>query len=825
MSPIEDVLARLEGVKRSGKGWSARCPAHDDRKASLSIAEGDDGRVLLRCHAGCTLEQILEALGMSVHELFPSQSNGISRAVNRDAATSGQLFSLPDDAIWHLRQQQRLNRPPDAIWEYRDRDGRPVGFVVRWNTPDGKLVRPISRRGSRWAIGAMEPPRPLFNLPKLAAAKRVVVVEGEKCADAAESLGFTAATSAGGASAAHLTDWSPLAGKEVWVIPDNDAAGHKYAETVASLLVKLSPPARVKIVELPGLSEGSDIADWVEQHDAIESVELRQRIEALAQAAEPWESEPESEADPLPTYKPFPVDVLPEPIRSLVNAGAEALGCDPAYVALPALVVAAAAIGNTRRLRLKRSWTVPAVLWGAIVGESGTLKTPALKLVMRPLVRLQAQAFQEYKRECVKYRTEHHRWEKSVEAWRKGGCQGEMPAEPEPPRCWRAFTSDATIEALAALLLENSRGILLISDELAGWIGRFDKYAKNRKSSEESQWLSMYSALPLTVDRKTAMPRTIFVPHAAVSIIGGIQPRVLSRSLTPDHRDSGLAARLLFAFPPRQPKSWREADLAEEVEERFERAIKRLYELEMESDAEGQPQPKLVHLSAEAKAVWIRFFEEHAVALAKQEGELAAAYSKLEETPARLALIFHLLRWADGDVLDPWNVDARSMQAAVTVTDWFKSEAERVYGLFEETPDEERLRRLADWIAARGGTVTIREVQRGVKALRHPGAAESALDELVKLGLGVWEMQQANRGRPACRFRLHRPVPASKTVDTIRLGHENRRDVSPGKTDICDGSGGNSLTADRNGTAAMHSPSTDCDRGGEETQAEDSMIF
>jgi hypothetical protein len=774
MSPVEEVLSRLEGVRRCGNGWIARCPAHDDRRASLSISEGSDGRVLIHCHAGCPLEKILEALRMSARDLFPSQSNGSPRPAHRngkaDGKPDGSLFDLSDDAIRALRQQLRLDRPPDFIWEYHDREGRPVGFTIRWDQPEGKIVRPIARRGSKWVIGAMESPRPLFNLPKLAAAERVLIVEGEKCVDAAESLGFIATTSAGGASAAQLTDWNPLAGKEVWILPDADDAGRRYAEQVADILAKLSPPARVRIVELPGLPEGGDLADWLESRDAIEPEALRQEIEALAQAAEPWGSDPEAEADPPPLYRPFPVDALPEPLRSLVTAGAESLGCDPVYVALPALVIAAAAIGNSRRLKLKRSWTVPSVLWGAIVGESGTLKSPALKLVMRPLVRLQSQAYQEYQAKVREYKAETHRWDRAVKAWEKAGCQGDMPAEPEPPRCWRAFTSDVTVEALAVLLLENPRGLLLTCDELAGWIGRFDRYSKNKRASDESQWLSMYSALSLTVDRKTAIPRTIFVPHAAVSIIGGIQPKILIRSLTPEHRDSGLAARLLFAFPPRVPKSWREADIDEEIENRFEAAIKRLYELEMEADAEGQPQPKLVHLSAKAKALWVEFFESHAIELAKQEGELAAAYAKLEEIPARLALIFHLLRWADGNVLDPWNVDAESMRAAIAVAEWFRNEADRIYRLFEETPDNERLRKLADWIAARGGTATVREVQRGIRAFRSREAAETALGELVEAGLGIWEMSQQDRGRPVRCFRLKRPATVSKGGDTIRGG-------------------------------------------------------
>ena len=70
---IDTILNQLDGVKKNGKGFTARCPAHDDRSPSLSISEGDDGRVLLHCFAGCTVDQVCESLGMGLNELFPDQ--------------------------------------------------------------------------------------------------------------------------------------------------------------------------------------------------------------------------------------------------------------------------------------------------------------------------------------------------------------------------------------------------------------------------------------------------------------------------------------------------------------------------------------------------------------------------------------------------------------------------------------------------------------------------------------------------------------------------------------------------------------------------------
>ncbi len=71
-TPIERLLAKLPDARKAGKGWSARCPAHEDRRASLSVAEGDDGRALVRCHAGCTAYAICAAVGLRVADLMPT---------------------------------------------------------------------------------------------------------------------------------------------------------------------------------------------------------------------------------------------------------------------------------------------------------------------------------------------------------------------------------------------------------------------------------------------------------------------------------------------------------------------------------------------------------------------------------------------------------------------------------------------------------------------------------------------------------------------------------------------------------------------------------
>lgn len=762
MTSLEILLAKMTGAKQAGNGWSACCPVHDDRHASLSIAQGNDGTALVKCHAGCDTAAILAAVGMKLADLFPAKA-GPTPTRNGKPASGGRTFATAKDAVTEL---ERRHGKRSALWTYPNAQGEPVGVVVRWDGPNGKDIRPVARHANGWRIGAMPDLRPLYGLPDLSSAACVVVCEGEKAADAARALGFIATTSAGGSQAAGKTDWRPLAGKEVWIIPDNDPPGRKYAEIVAGILAKLTPAPTVWVVALPDLPDGGDIVDWIDAHsDAAEPDAMHAEIEMLAQMVGPWLP---GEADDL-AFHPFPVDALPEPIRGFVDDGARAIGCDPSYLALPLLTSIAAAIANTRRLELKRGWSAPPILWGAIVGESGTAKTPAFRLVMRPVRERQRKALERYSDAAKEYEADLARWEKAMVAWkREKDTTSEPPEKPDPPQAERFIVSDTTVEALAPILLANPRGLLLARDELAGWIGSFDRYAgKGKAGADSANWLSMFNAESIIVDRKTGIPRTIHVSQAAVCVSGGIQPAILQRALGLEHRESGLAARLLLTCPPRRAKRWTEADIDPGAEGELAKLFDRLYDLQPTAGDDGESRPLLVRLSGDAKAAWKAYYNAHAVEQANLIGDMAAAWSKLEEYAARLALVIHFTRWAasDPNLTRPDIVDAASMDAGIVLAKWFKHEARRVYAMLDESDAERDQRRLDDWIGGKGGTVTPREVQQGCRWLKKPGAAETALKELVKAGRGTWRYvpTTAKGGRPARVFELSAPSTVHET--------------------------------------------------------------
>src|SRR5215475_9818180 len=104
MTPLETLLAKLPGAKKAGNGWSARCPAHDDRRASLSIAQGDDGTALVKCHAGCDTAAILAAIGLKLADLFPPKPVATPTR-NGKPAPGGRTFPTAKDAIAELERK------------------------------------------------------------------------------------------------------------------------------------------------------------------------------------------------------------------------------------------------------------------------------------------------------------------------------------------------------------------------------------------------------------------------------------------------------------------------------------------------------------------------------------------------------------------------------------------------------------------------------------------------------------------------------------------------------------------------------------------------
>ena len=232
---IDDVLERIPGPhRRSGDGWTARCPAHEDRNPSLSVTVGADDRVLLNCHAGCTPEAIVDAVGLTMRDLMPPRAEPARRIV--------------------------------ATYDYHDAGGTVVRQVVRYEPKGFAQRRPDGAGG--WAWDTKGAPDVLYRLPQVAAAiadhEPVWIVEGEKDADALVRAGVCATTNPQGAGKWRPEYTDQLRGAEVVIVADDDAPGRSHARAVAADLARVAVDAAIV---LP--AHGKDAADHLRGGGAL----------------------------------------------------------------------------------------------------------------------------------------------------------------------------------------------------------------------------------------------------------------------------------------------------------------------------------------------------------------------------------------------------------------------------------------------------------------------------------------------------------------------------------------------------------------------------
>ena len=227
--PYDHVVRKLEerGLR---VGQKFRCPAHDDHDPSLSVNEGDDGRVLLYCHAGCVPERIVEALELTMSDLFKANGGGPPRSKSKTVAT----YNYVDESGDLLFQVRRLE--PKGFWQQRP-DGK-GGWIPKL---DG--VRPVLYRLPR-VLQAVE------------AGETVYIVEGEKDVESMEGAGAVATCNPGGVGKWRDEYSKALVGASCRIIADNDTPGRKHAREVASSLQALGIGE-----ELLGPAKGKDATD------------------------------------------------------------------------------------------------------------------------------------------------------------------------------------------------------------------------------------------------------------------------------------------------------------------------------------------------------------------------------------------------------------------------------------------------------------------------------------------------------------------------------------------------------------------------------------
>lgn len=324
-----EFLGRFEGVSPArGGGWTALCPAHGDRNASLSIARGADGRWLVHCHAGCAAADVAAAAGLRMRDLMPDGGAGRSGRPGRgDRGAAGRTAPAPRPRPAAPKARERTRTVCEYVYE--DEGGTPRIKVVRLAGEESgrksfRQYRADASATGGWSSGLADPatgenvPRWPFRLPQVAAAaaagRRIVVVEGEKDVLTAESMGLAATCNSGGAGKwadGWPADWARWfeGAPGVVVVADNDPAtkadprtgaerphlkGQRHAWDVLRKLRAAGYRGEVRLAVMPqveGAARVKDLTDWAEARRAAGLPADRAAFAEAVRSAPPWPAE------------------------------------------------------------------------------------------------------------------------------------------------------------------------------------------------------------------------------------------------------------------------------------------------------------------------------------------------------------------------------------------------------------------------------------------------------------------------------------------------------------------------------------------------------
>lgn len=291
---LDEFLTHLDGVKKTGPTqYMACCPVksahkHGDRAPSLSVGKGNNGSIVFYCQGGCSQESVLQALGLSMKDLFP------------DGDRPRQEY--------RTRPTSREDRGSIAAqYDYTDENGQLLARKTRWETAvEGKKKKTFTwghpaGQGFQSGRNGMAVP---YRLPELVKAESVFLCEGEKDVDnlTAQGLAATCSPDGAGTGSKWRDSYTPyFTGKTVYILQDNDPVGKKFAQYEAQ---KLSPVAQeVKVLDLtalwPQLPEHGDISDVMEHLGATQA--LADLLE-LADKAPGWEPSPPEKSPFLSSF-------------------------------------------------------------------------------------------------------------------------------------------------------------------------------------------------------------------------------------------------------------------------------------------------------------------------------------------------------------------------------------------------------------------------------------------------------------------------------------------------------------------------------------------
>jgi putative DNA primase/helicase len=488
---------------------------------------------------------------------------------------------------------------------------------------------------------------------------------------------------------------------------------------------------------------------------------------------DPW-PEPGELPDGLPEVPALTIDMLPAGVRGHIADVAERMQCPTEFTAVAAVVAASSLIGRQLGIRPKRhdDWTVTPNLWGCIVGRPGVMKSPALKEMLRSIIEMEDRAAKAHEDALRAHEIAEtlagaqasvtkDRLKKLLKA-RKDDEAFEVAADAVPkrvsPERRRYIANDSTVEKLGEILAANPRGVLIFRDELSGWLRSLDK---DGREADRAFYLEAWEGGGrFTYDRIGR--GTIDIPACCVSMLGGIQPGVLSDYIAAAVRggagDDGLVQRFQLLVWPDVSRQWRNVDCvpAAKARDEYQAAMLRLDTLDAAAlgaetpDEGGLPFLRFDDAAQDLFDTWRGGLE-----LRLRSGELIPALeshlAKYRSLVPSLALIFDLLAGHKGPV------GHASLLLALRWAEFLEAHAGRIYSVVLDA-DALAARRLAAKIRKRevSEAFTRRDIiRKGWSGLTTTEAIQGAINVLIELGWLREVRRTATGGRSSVAYIIN----------------------------------------------------------------------
>jgi replicative DNA helicase len=792
VSAIERVIATLPSARRSGSGWKARCPGHDDQKASLSLRESGEGHVLLRCFGGCNLDAILMPLGLQPRDLFEPSTSSRDAGVRSSAITLAEFAADKRLPIGFLQERGLHDLPGGGV-------GIPYPDMVGEFVQVKRRMALKAKEGSYWPKGARLMPYGLDRLADARSAGYLITPEGETETLTGQFHGFPMLGIPGATSASVLELVHLIGIDRLYVVREPDQGGPAFVAGMAARLKAIGWEGATWVVVLP-VKDVNDLhkldpknfaAAFQAALDAATPIAIDipvQSVSTVESDLEPWLPPTPFTVVSVPT---FPLDALPRWLAAYVGAVARSTQTPVSLAALLALAVVATTSARRVVLHIWDDWTEPINIFVLVVLPPANRRSAVFSEMVAPLLAFEVEAAKKLAPEIKAAETARRIVEQALKKAEDAAARAEsaertnlqnkaevlaselagMPSPLSP----RLMVDDCTPERLASLMYLHAGRMSVMSPEGGVFEVMSGRYSASGTPNIDI-FLKGHAGDAVLTDRVGRPPERIERPALTVAVTP--QPVVLRGLMArPGFRGRGLLARWIFDVPASLVgrREIRPPGVPTPLRAEYQQRITDL----LEQWPTDEDEPMALTLSPGASDLLEAFATKTEPRLGESGdlGHIADWGGKLVGLVARLASNLHLAAHAGDPELMSEEIEAMTMAAAIKIGEYAVAHALAAFADMGADPEVEDARQVWAWIERQSGeSLTKRQIFEGIKGRFHRvEMLESPLKVLEEFGYlrPVTAVKRTGPGRL--------PSPVFK-VNPLGRSHssQNPRDATEG---------------------------------------------